>query len=88
VSKTSMTDGSGCRDGSVDGAQDWLSERLGFNVLRCALAKSSALLRKREMCRMSITRGDSRVVSEVASMETRVGSRKRCRTSIRWLKAS
>jgi hypothetical protein len=73
VSKTSTT------DGSVDGARDWLSERLGFNVLRCALAKSSALLRKREMCQMSITRGDSRVVSEVVSMETRVGSRKRCR---------
>jgi hypothetical protein len=71
--------GSGCRDGSVDGARDWLSERLGFNVLRCALAKLSALLRKRGMCRMSITRGDSRVVSEVTSIETRVGSRKRCR---------
>jgi hypothetical protein len=74
----STTDRSGCRDRSVDGARDWLSERLGFNVLRCALAKSSALLRKREMCRMSITRGDSRVVSEVTSMEARVGSQKRC----------
>jgi hypothetical protein len=71
--------GSGCQDRSVDGAWDWVSERLGFNILRCALAKLSALLWKRGMRWMMVTGGDSRVVSEVTSIETRVGSQKRCR---------